>query len=186
MDQVGLCSPPGMHQRLVLPPLWLDVEPVCTHQDVTLLEDRQPSGLPALLLPMQGRASLGRPSTGHRLALGLPRTPPQVQGPRAHLWGTAGGPCPLGLHPLTATCRQPPRPGTRSQSPAQASGPRLQGLVKTTGKEGGGLEGRARRVLMDRAACHQGDRECPLSQPRLDRPAREPGGGRQAAGGGGL
>ena len=167
----------------MLPPLWLDVEPVCTQQDVTLLEDRQPSGLPALLQPIQGRASLGRPSTGHGLALGLPRAPPGVQGPRAHLWGTVGGPCPLGLHPLTATCRQPPRPGTRSPSRAQASGPRLQGLVQTTGKEGGRLEGRARPALMDSAACHQGARECPLSRPRLDRPAREPGGGGRGAGG---
>lgn len=173
----GCAPPPVMHQPPVLPPLWLDVEPVCTQQDVTLLEDRQPSGLPALLQPIQGRASLGHPSTGHGLALGLPRAPPRVQGPRAHLWG----PLPSGAAP--ADCHLPPAPMARYPFPsrAQASGPRLQGLVKTTGKEGGRLEGRARPALMDSAACHQGARECPLSRPRLDRPAREPGGGGQGA-----
>lgn len=66
------CAPPlpEMHQCPVLPPQRLDVEPVCTHQDVALLEDREPSGLPALP-PVQGSASLGRHRTRHGLALGL-------------------------------------------------------------------------------------------------------------------
>lgn len=44
VDQVGLGTAPVRHQLPVMPPHWLDVEPVCTHQDVTLLEKREQPG----------------------------------------------------------------------------------------------------------------------------------------------
>lgn len=44
VDQVRLGTNPGRHQLLVLPPHRLDVEPVRTHQDVTLLEKREQHG----------------------------------------------------------------------------------------------------------------------------------------------
>lgn len=40
VDQVGLGTNPGRHQLLVLSPHWLDVKPVRTDKDVTLLEKR--------------------------------------------------------------------------------------------------------------------------------------------------
>lgn len=40
VDQVGLGTGPVRHQLPVLPPHRLDVEPLCTHQDVPLLEKR--------------------------------------------------------------------------------------------------------------------------------------------------
>lgn len=41
MDEVGLRAGPVRHQLPVLPPHGLDVEPVCTHQDVPLLEKKE-------------------------------------------------------------------------------------------------------------------------------------------------
>lgn len=41
VDEVGLGTSPVRHQLPVLPLHRLDVEPLCTHQDVTLLEKRE-------------------------------------------------------------------------------------------------------------------------------------------------
>ena len=138
------CAPPlpEMHQCPVLPPQRLDVEPVCTHQDVALLEDREPSGLPALP-PVQGSASLGRHSTRHGRALGLSQGSSPSPRPKSPSVGHRGGFMPSGAAPTD--CHLPParQPGSRSPSHAQASGPRLQGLVKTTGR----MEGLSRAAL---------------------------------------
>lgn len=65
VDPVGLGTAPVRHQLLVLHPRRLDVEPVHSHQDVVLLEDReQPDPLPPW-----PPASLSRHSIGHGLAL---------------------------------------------------------------------------------------------------------------------
>lgn len=44
VDQVGLRTNLGRQQLPMLPPHWLDAEPVCAHQDVALLEERQQTG----------------------------------------------------------------------------------------------------------------------------------------------
>lgn len=55
VDQVGLGTSPARHQLPVLPPHRLDVEPVCTHQDLTLLEKREQPGAHS---PPRGRGPL--------------------------------------------------------------------------------------------------------------------------------
>ena len=115
----GAVRPPGMHQCPVLPLQWLDVEPVCTHQDVALLKDRETSGLPALP-PVQGRASVGHHSTRHGQALGLSQGSSPSPRPKSPSVGDSKGPMPSGAAPTD--CHLPPAPTAGFPFPITCSG----------------------------------------------------------------
>lgn len=101
-----------------------------------------------------------RAITAPGMDLPPPRAPAQVQGPRAHLCGTAGEPRPLGAALAAHHLLPGPQPRFQSPSRTRPPGPSLQGLVRIpvgphVGKNGGGLEGPARPALMNSTACHQ-------------------------------
>lgn len=166
---------PEMHQCPVLPPQRLDVEPACTHQDVAF-SWRTESHLVYQPFPVQGSASLGRHRTRHGLALGLSQGSSPSPRPKSPSVGAQRGTHALWAAPTD--CHLPPAlaAGFPFPSHAQASGPRLQGLVKTTGRMGGGLKAALGLRLRDSAACHRVAPKCPVS-PGLDRPTRQPGSG---------
>lgn len=175
----GAVHPPGMHQCPVLPLQWLDVEPVCTHQDVALLEDREPSGLPALP-PVQGRASVGRHSTRHGRALGLSQGSSPSPRPKSPSVGDSKGPMPSGAAPTD--CHLPPAPTAGFPFPITCSGfsPQIAGPGEDHRQGWRGSQG-------PRSACANG--QCCLSPGGLRVPCLSPGWttqpGNLAAGGGG-
>lgn len=126
VEQVGLGTTPGRHQLPVPPPQWLDIDPVCTHQDVTLLEERElpgayspiphagPSQHQAWTCPLQGL-----------LPKSKVREPICVEQRGSHaLWG---------LRSLPTTCCQAP---SHASSPRHAQG--LPAPVYRPGKDPGG------------------------------------------------